>query len=371
MERFVNFDMPHPKLPESYGITKDKTGVGEMYAHKENFFEAWILKGFLFNMRRPLLAICTSYYEGYCYNIFRKWGSGSLADARTIELAQLLGILVDTAKNGYTFTERQWDEYKSRKTLPRNTPKPAFKTKGSTPSNHIIDHLVLKVAKEMRQKTLHEFEKPLKKAWSRDMDLIQVAEEEEIAAREDNDIGTALSWLKSELRRLHKEGWLAGIDQMHMGHTTFPALVDDMRTKFMAISPWPDSHASDTPKSTLVRRWMGEYNGSSKALPVPSSWSKVKASELYRLQKIDSTFTWWVCGAELMAIKAAATGKAATVTAPMHHFMKLDRKMLDRSQKRQMERAIGKQSFDFTELDTDEVMSQGYAEAFETMSCAE
>lgn len=364
--------MPAPRPPEYYGIIKDTVKIREMF-DEEDFVAKFLRKGLLFSMRSSLMGICTSYHGAYCYDLSKKLKAEPMADARAIEIGQLLGHLVDTGKNGYTFTGQQWDSYKLRRGLPRMQPKVAYKDKEreTPPSLHVIDQLVLVVAKRIRQDTLSEFEKPLKNIPDRDPDLLTVLKAEEKAAKEDPDIKMVLSCLKQRFEKLY-DSWVVGNDD----RMNFAAVADRLRCDFNKIHPWPET-SQTRPKSTLVGRWIEEFNRPCDAYATQNSWALVKASALYAnyANRGKGSFPWYTCGEELMAIKVIVNGRRPSLTAQMHHSMKLDRKMLERIARRQTENALGRPNLEadaeIAELDADEFIYQDYEDAFETLSWAE
>ena len=334
-----------------------------------DFFTNWLRKGFIFNMRPSFMGICSWYHEGFCYELFKHRKSGSMGDPRAVKIGQLLGHLVDTAKNGYTFKQQQWDSYRGRNKLPRSVPKPAYKQDTAPPSPHILDQLVLVVAKKMRQSTLEDFEKLFKELPERDANLLQVIKTEEKAAENDEDLRTVLSALTKQIEAL-QEDWAIGNRQVIQEKMSWIAFADQIRTKFLAIQPWPEALAPKSPKSSLVRRWVDDFNDPKTVTSTSRSWSWIKASALYKYYR--NKLPWYAAGEELGAIKALAKcGRPPSVTSEMHHFMKMDGKMIERSQKRQAERTLGERAVDIPELDADEYMSQGYAEAYEALSWAE
>ena len=334
-----------------------------------DFFTHWLRKSFLFNMRPSFMGICSSYHENFCYELFKHRRSGSMGDPRAVEIGQLLGHLVDTAKNGYIFRQQEWDSYRTRNRLPRSVPKPAYKQDLANPSPHILDQLVLVVAKKLRQSTLSDFEELFKDLPELDADLLQVIKTEEKAAQYDEDLRNVLSALKKQIDIL-VEDWKIGNQQVKREKMSWTAFADQIRAKFLAIQPWPEALAPKSPKSSLVRRWVDDFNDPERVTSTSRSWSWIKASALYKCYR--NKLPWYAAGEELAAIKAVTkSGRPPSVTSEMHHFMKLDGKMVERHQKKQAGRTLGEREVDILELDADEYMSQGYAEAFEALSWAE
>ena len=362
--------MPQPKSPEWYGISKDTEKVKENI-RKDTFYTDFIRKGFLFSMRKSLLGVCTNYHEGYCYDLFRRRKFGSMGDPQAVEIGQLLGHLVDTTKNGYTFTDRQWDLYKSKNGLPRVAPIPAYKCEGARPSNHIIDYLSLTVAPELRQRTLKKFEKPLKDAPEKDVDLVQIARTEENAARSDKELRKVLSHLKSQLDGVY-ERWMIGNRDVNSKRITFEELANQVRELFKAIEPWPAAQSSEPPKSTLIQRWIDEHGNPDTNYSTQNSWSLVKASTLY-CSRFLGKYAWYACGRELEIIKATVVGNCPSLTTEMHRHLKPNRKMLEHRNLRRTHKGQPNKNTEvyIPELDSDELMGEDYAEAFETLSWAE
>ena len=374
--------MPEAKAPEWYGISKDKTLVKDLYdcclGGESKFVRDFLFKGFLFTMNKSLLGICTKYHESYCYDLAKNRPEGSMQDPRAIEIGQLLGLLVDTAKNGYTFTWKDWKAYKSKIKVRQHLEKPAYKENkyqdfGHGEDAHVIDHLVCFVAKKVRQQIMQNFEErfPANNT-EKDADLLRIIKEEEAAAESDPDLKQVLANLRSQFKELHEQ-YVRTNDLQRRDKITFGAHADQLRSAFLQIRPKLSDPAAEPPKSSLVRRWVEESDNPSREFATMGSWTSVKASALYRREAHKSSVPWYACGEELMAIKVTSNGKRHSLTKEAHHSMKIYRRVLERKQQRQaaIAKVLDSENVLPAELDADEFMSQDYVEAFEALSWAE
>ena len=370
MAGFENALVPEAKSLEFYGIAKDSTKVSDLMK-SQDFIGDFLRKGFVFNMKKSLLGMCTDYHEKFCYDLVKKGKSG-LGDRGAIRVGQLLGLLVDTAKNGYTFNKEDWQRFKIKNSLPHSLDPPAYKDPNGKASNHIIDQLVHVIAKGNSQETLSQFDKRIAKNPKRDEDLIRIIKYEEESSQNDSDHRFAISGgLKPQFQKL-KEHWEVGISQYNKKRLSWAALVDQIREHFLQIQPWTRERSSDPPKNALVQRWIQEQNEPENPCSILGSWRYVKASTLYRFTYLGQ-LAFHACGRELVEIKVSMQGLSRMLTAEIHHYMKVDRKMLESSRKKKAGSLSSSDTRNFSapDLDVDDITSQGYAEAWETMSMAE
>jgi hypothetical protein len=122
---FLNAPLPKnsPK-PESFGIKVDGRKVSEMVKpHLGNdlpSLQTFLENAFQFQLSPTLLGNVTKYYDRYCYKTLSSSSPGALA------LADLHDLLVDSAKNGFTFTDADFEAFKKKHNLPKDLPPLAY-----------------------------------------------------------------------------------------------------------------------------------------------------------------------------------------------------------------------------------------------------
>ena len=304
-----------------YGISKDRTIVADII-NQEDFIDQFLYKGFDFNIQSPMLGKCSYYHEAYCYR------EGSINSSKAKDLALLLGKLVDSAKGGFIFTGDDWHAFKRKHRLPHWLDKPAYKD-GGEPTLHVIDQLVLVVAKGIREQALSKFNDRFKGAVDYDYDLVALWNYEVENAKKDKDLDLILKPLRPQLKEVH-DFWVANIKARNPngdGGTwsekpvlSFTAVVEEARARFLAIKPL------ETSSHILAQRWRKEWC---------ENWAQIKASALFYYWNNrhwgNQSFPWYVAGKELGDMKVARSegGGERTIKA-IHLAMKLDAKFARR-----------------------------------------
>lgn len=290
---------------------------------------ALLRKGFDFNIQPTLLGQCTHYHEALCYS------GKAISDPRSKDIASLLGLLVDSAKGGFKFTDQTWTDFKQRVNLPQSLTKPAYRdpSKCEPRSDSIIDSLVFKVAKNVTAKALAQFSERFKDATDWDDDLNCVWKSEDKQAQKDPALKAVLAKLGADLRSLN-DFWVKNAHHKdpdearpsYSSEASFKARVDQTRTRFLAIAPLEDAGCA------MADRW-AQDQGSTKG-----AWTRLKASALYKRFHNRRMFVWSVAGKELMELKVLARGKAPNVVEELWRFYKLDTRLMRRLEGREFGR---------------------------------
>ena len=350
VEPFVNAMVPDPLGPSSFGIEKDSVKVSDLLA-QPNYIDNFLRHAFNFNLRPNMLGICSNYHEALCYS------TNSVASVEAVEIGHLLGLLVDSAKNGYIFDEARWTSYLVANNLKKRLPIPAYGDKGNAkPTRHIIDRLVFEVAKGIRHKALGDLSTHYNEAGYWDVDLVQIRNDAIEDAKSNASLDEVLKRLTVSLEAI-RQYWALNnrpekSDQnlrplKENNGPSFRAVVETCRQDFLALSPTPaDTALDDIPKP--IRDWQQEHKAGK-----PSHWDHLKASvAFYRYYK--SNFVWFTAGLELCEIKAMAGGKGTyrVATSEMYESFKLDDKLVDRKRKGEAEQEASGSVID--EEDTDE-----------------
>ena len=325
--------MPGPPSLDTYGISKETTKVGEIYDHHD-YLTRFLHLGFGFNLQKDLLGSCSNYHKSLCYH--EKDISGTSA----IEIALLLGLLVDRAKGGYLFDTETWDRYKAKNKLRPNYNKPAYEDQDNPPRqcSNVIDHLIFNVAKGVKDKALSSFHQSFKDVRTYDDELTRISKEATEAAQGDSAAETVLRKLKKEFEKIYEYWRLNGrgqdddlaVQRPKRGkdlEISFRVLAEKSRDDFLALAPFADEQAMTTNTSSLLKTWHLEWARGG------GSWSLLKASMLFSIYHAKSkSFCWFVAGVELGEIKASVGGRGTYrfVVSGLHEAFKIDGKTVDR-----------------------------------------
>lgn len=322
VEPFENSTVPECPPDDSFGIKKDMLKVSDLM-QDQNYISKFLRHGFNFNMQSNMLGMCTAYHESLCYSEI------SIADPKAIALAFLLGLLVDRAKAGIIFDEHTWNSYKKKAKLPQILQKPAYKDKGSRRANltNMIDFLVFKTAKNVREQALKDFSAQRIDVGTWDEELVKLWKSEIDLAKGDEQLEKIFSELKIGFEKIKKFWSLnthdSGDDQTvrkNATFMTFRAVAEKCRDDFLKLMPTcpPEAHSS-----SILRRW--QLEAESKPGGARVSWGLLKASAFYFLYHKHHSVAWYVAGIELGEIKARARGHGSyrIVTEEIHRLMKI------------------------------------------------
>ena len=190
-------------------IRKDKIQFRQLLkSHNKDLAAAvseMMEKAFAFNLTKSMLGSCTNYKESACYS------RGSVSDDLARVFSALLSNLVDQAKQGIEFTDKDFRLLK--KDLAKDCgarqdfDRPAYKLDHWRPDKvpkHIIDYLKFGVAQPMIAKELRSLDKALNedKPESYDQDLVSYCKKYEQMAKDPSEPGR---WIKGLLSYLQKE----------------------------------------------------------------------------------------------------------------------------------------------------------------------
>ncbi|MCJ1262320.1 hypothetical protein MMC22_002190 [Lobaria immixta] len=328
VDPFQNASVPEPPSSEDYGIEKDEVKVSDLLPLPD-FTSAFLLHAFSFNLQPDLLGLCTMYHESLCYS------GTAIDDPKAVCIGALLGQLVDRAKAGIIFDEDKWTKLLKKLGLPTWHPKPAYKNKEKArPRDHLIDNLVFRDAKGVREKALGEFNRHFAQVASWDEDLVRIYNSETELAKNDKVLANVLDDLKAKLNKI-TDYWMRNvrvIDDDEFQYTRkpnsppFPAVVERCRADFLSIKP---CSAPGVDNFHVVERWNRESGSGSFGAKY---WSWLKASVFFQHRDNHRRrLVWYVAGVELAEMKAMArgTGTYRVVKREVHHAMKLNAKLVD------------------------------------------
>jgi RNA dependent RNA polymerase len=126
VHKFKNAPAPLPSKPlelASFGIKVDKRPVSTFIKPGESSppsLDEFLQHSFKFKLSASLLGRVAAYHRGYCYEM------NNIGSPEALQLADLLGHLVDSAKNGYSFSESDFDKWKRKRKLPKDVQIPAY-----------------------------------------------------------------------------------------------------------------------------------------------------------------------------------------------------------------------------------------------------
>lgn len=307
------------------------------------------LLGMSFSMQPSLLGICTKYKEKLCYH------QGRVDSKEALILSNLLSDLVDQAKSGIEFTEKDWERF-CKHLL--NTSKFAYEKpeysldksgtwhKRSPP--HVLDYLKFQIANEKVDESSAKFFEALKGIPGVDRDLTGMYFDYLNRAKKSTSVKRLLTTLQNELRVLG-DNWSASV-----GDNGYEARVQHFYSEWVKISP-PDDLKNASKIRDLKLDWAttpraAEVEGFKANAPVNDSWeapftpwSFLKASTtLYLYQNRQYSFAWLMAGKQLAMMKATVLANSpklaqtsAVLSQPiMWAARKPDKAYIERMKKR-------------------------------------
>jgi RNA dependent RNA polymerase len=325
---------PPPLKPPSateLGIREEKRKLADVLP-----IDNWLSESFAFRCEQALLGQCTNFHEKLSY-----W-ENSINTPGVQRLADLHGYLIDAAKGGYLFNDR---DFKSFLTNPANKistthlPIPAYKAamedgtiaagtlkplqrspekparEVSNPNlDNVVDNLFFTVIDPHITCTLKELQLTLQShqhSW--DDTLLAPLKDERDWYQSDITIQGELDSLVQSVESIHCH-WnkrFQSVRNVVSSGTTFedPDLYNEVLkecyTRFQALEPTALDHP-------IVRRWTLERIKA--GMP---RWSLIKAATLFKLFHEKSTFTFHIAGRELAFIKALSSDRPRVLVEPM------------------------------------------------------
>ena len=306
VENFRNAEVPRiPDLVQEGFILKDRTTYEELAKSEADPTTTFLRRSFEFNLESNLLGICTVFKENLCYTQER------INSREAIYLSTLLGYLVDYAKQGYTFTEVQWNHFRS--TLIKKAPRQPLYKSGDldAESKYIIDRLMF-VANKTIDQILTNFHKSTTKTEFWDPHLVEYFDWAQKEALVHPEWLQILNKLKTEIGVLAAD-W----GRLLPGSKTdepFSSAVIKCYERFLAIQP-----DGDTPLTrSLLEKWHQNLGA--------SRWALLRASCAFATRSTHSvsSFVWWMAGIQLCHLKAIKQGGVISTTPQMYAMLKPD-----------------------------------------------
>lgn len=309
---------PLPRVPDLF-----KAGVlTKLFSTYENLSPSpgswdttteFVDRAFRFNMEPSLLGTCTNYKEKLCYS------RNSVRDEYAVFMSTLISHLVDRAKQGIVFSERDWDRERkvlngqqrdAQRAKKRLDPvQPHYKNDswgGSEAPTHIIDYVKFAVGKPTVEHELEKLNHYLGRAENWDEDLVKFFEffekfkrPQEMRARDEaagkfkkNTWEMVLDELKNSIDAV-AANW-------HKSRDDFEARVANMHEKWQNI----------TPTSKVNSKTVQALCEESIAGVGLSQWDLLKASYCFKMYyRRFPGFPWYMAGYQLAYLKSVAVSR--------------------------------------------------------------
>ncbi|KAI0535140.1 hypothetical protein GGR58DRAFT_24380 [Xylaria digitata] len=305
---------PLPDAPDLFkcNVLIKETGTYESLARScgsKDVTTQFLDQAFRFNMEPSLLGTCTNYKEKLCYS------RNSVRDEHAIFMSTLISNLVDRAKLGIVFSEKDWnkqrrilnskqgDAQKARQKI--DPSQPEYKKDswaGNGEPMHIIDYVKFTVGKPTIERELESLEQYLKEAKLYDKDLVKFVEYFEKFKQ------------PSDARREDGLGRVRG--------DTWKTILEELRQSIEAVATYWSSYAGDfeskvmdtyekwrniTPTNKVNSRTMRSLQEEGLAAVGLSQWDLLKASYCFRIYyRTNPGFPWYMAGYQLAYLKSIA-----------------------------------------------------------------
>lgn len=313
VDEFENAKMPIcPDMVKEGYITKNSTTYAELTSMNPNGpIDAFLANSFDFNLKQNMLGICTNFKEKLCYTM------KSVACEEAAFLSTLLSSLVDQAKQGYSFTDNDWERVKAEK-IRVKVKEPNYKKsalEGNPKDMHLIDHLKFRVAKNTIDSTLAQLHDSLQEPQFWDDDVVQLAKFARKEAETSEDWAVLLRGLDADIEpiRNYWQTQFRSARDDEESKTVFSATINEVYPRWCKIKPAMDT--SFTRAFTLPYLTDAEF----------SPWELLKASILFSTQNRSyvSKMVWWLAGKQLAYLKAMSKGPVSVIPI-MYAMLKPD-----------------------------------------------
>lgn len=315
--------------PEQYGIKVNRERLRDIRldVHNEASVDNFLLRAFGFRAMASLLGIVTIYLTRKSYQENR------LASFVLDRLADMHDLLVDAAKQGYTFTLADWSLYLRRELKCKTKLKQqvymdameasaAVKDSGADVDktrekvyNHnkanIIDYLYFEVVRTHNVATMREIMSILSSATEADAHLLYPRDG--LSDLQDPKIDAEIHRAQEEMELLYKS-WNVNThrDDKDKGAGEFARVVEDLHARFTGIMPVNVDHPP-------IRGWVHPWLSPNQCL-----WDRLRASILYAKYSNDKaqTFVFQMAGDELAKIKADSVPRTRYIVPDIRANMK-------------------------------------------------
>lgn len=294
---------------EFFGLTRDKTTLGEIINDKyagedlDTRVRLWIKRGTSARLGQQWLGRVSNLHVAVTH------AAQSISSRTASLLVDLHDLVIDADKNGYHYTEEDFELFKRRMMIPNGLPKPAH-YKFTGPVRHrdiseihtlrpdpcnIIDQLYFTVVAPEIRKALLKVECAMRGATTNDLELSVLYDEMSESSSE--VIKNELTGLRNSLLEV-RESWAAGMQKYHAKgrrHIDWVKCIQKCRDHFLRIAPL-------NPRNSTVMEWLRRRG---KALTI---WEELKVSALSKFHPDNQgKMMFSIAGIELCRVKAQAS----------------------------------------------------------------
>ncbi|KAK7538904.1 RNA dependent RNA polymerase-domain-containing protein [Phyllosticta citricarpa] len=331
VEPFKNAPAPlQDPTPGDYGIEVDKRSLKELLqkersSSKHPSIQNFLRASFEYRCKTSLLGQATKLHEKICYK------SNTIDSPKINALADLHDLLVDSAKNGYSFDHSAFDKFKKTSLgLRGNVEEPAYETarkndkleKGKLArgkdtkhkKHNIIDRIYFGAIVPHTWETFKVVSEHFKRMQAdTDEDLLAPYKAAEEDGKQDPDIEKELKQLNKAIKRV-KDRWTAfaqsrDFENLKPGES-YDDVANECFAKFVAITPTNTTHS-------IIKCW------TRRATSAFTEWELLKASALYKYSRKNSlSFVFLMAGKWLCWIKASKAGDSHLLVRRMWSNMK-------------------------------------------------
>jgi hypothetical protein len=310
-------------LPQQYGIRKDTRTLREVMTHRELSTVDNLLKEVLdFRMAPNLLGVVTNFLEKQAYKENR------LSSTRLNALYDMHDLLVDAPKNGYIFSQADYNYFIRSELRCGNPKQPAYKKAMEDCENakelgeaekvreknynhkqdNILDYLYFEVLRKHDVDTL----KKVKDSFSKEVSDDPALQYPYIDLRDHGSdiVRTELGSLVKKFKDIERI-WLNKImGKAILTSDGYNDAIDSCHRKFRSLIPTQADHQDIKP---LLHPYL-DFNF--------SVWESVRASALYTTLPKRHTLVWQIAGRELAKIKCAPLPGAKLVASSIFASLK-------------------------------------------------
>lgn len=315
---FRNAPAPlHSPKPVDYGIQVERRKLSEiMDVHNLNTVGDWLSESFKFRNNPALLGIVTNFLESQMYH------QGKLHSPGLEALCAMHDLLVDSAKQGFVFTKKDFEQFvNSRKDIHSKPRKPAYKeamekdVKRNAKPGNPLDYLYFKVMRPHNKRTIEILKEELAKN-SAERKPDPVLQERYVTERDDDDgdpqILGELNTLKQKLNDLYKfwsSRFRGGDGDLDLDR--YDETIEQSYDRYRSILP-SDASANHPVIKRWLRREHGRFTG----------WDLLRASVLAHEFLKKDKFMLYMAGAEFSYLKSGEDPYARTATWRMYATLK-------------------------------------------------
>lgn len=314
--------------------------------------DAWLSQAFDFRLQEDMLGQVTNLHKRLAYR------DNSICTPHVMAMADLHDLIIDSAKNGYTFDQKAFTNYK-RKCKIKEPPKPAFEeqlntsaAKGPRPSglikhnpNHIIDKVLFEVVNPKIESMQAKLKGILDSAHSNDPELAAMYLDR--CESPDPVIGEVFEDLVKRTDVIVKRWNLTFNQNKDRNSPKFRLEADkcllECYEEYRAINPYHANHAS-------IQEWT-----KARVAQEPTTWDLLKASAFFfdrHMRRASApTLIFHIAGRELCYIKTMSKPESRSMTLPMYSMLKPRKEKVARQTKEKLEPIRGEEEEESSEGD--------------------